>query len=278
VLTFIDFESFFGCCYYVFLASDGNLYSGLCMLTSSVTLLSACSSSPWLSTFSLEAWSSSSTQCQPLLFFHFSSTKQTNKTLFSLFSVIIIANASPKMSNLFPKRRVITIGFSIFMVQLFLLSISTSLAVGLLVDNNDPRADVAFTAAFVLKGIELLVLMILFGVTVKGFFIVAGDTSKFLGGTEQAKLRNEVSKLRKLILSSIVGLFSGAFLVFLIALQENLFVSGVQVIAVLTIILPPALLSITGVAYIALTVRTYLLLSGTSKSTPSSKNLKDQDQ
>ena len=168
MLTFIDFESFFGCCYYVFLASDGNLYSGLCMLTSSVTLLSACSSSPWLSTFSLEAWSSSSTQCQPLLFFHFSSTKQTKST--ALFRAIVIANASPKMSNLFPRQNVITIGFRIFMVQLFLLSISSSLAVGLLVDNNDPRADVAFTAAFVLKGIELLVLMILFWVNWQGVF------------------------------------------------------------------------------------------------------------
>ena len=74
------------------------------------------------------------------------------------------------MSNLFPRQNVITIGFRIFMVQLFLLSISSSLAVGLLVDNNDPRADVAFTAAFVLKGIELLVLMILFWVNWQGFF------------------------------------------------------------------------------------------------------------
>jgi len=109
---------------------------------------------------------------------------------------------------------------------------------------------------------------------------LTSETSQVLGGTAQIKAKNQMMKLRLLTLSSTVGLFPGSFLLLLITFQENLFVSGVEskVIAVLTIILPPALLSITGVAYIALTVRNYLLLSGTSKSTPSSKNLKDQDQ
>ena len=101
-----------------------------------------------------------------------------------------------------------------------------------------------------------------------------------MGGTAQIKAKNQMMKLRLLTLSSTVGLFPGSFLLLLITFQENLFVSGVEskVIAVLTIILPPAFLSVTGLGYIALTVRNYFLSNETLKSTSSGKNMQDQDQ
>jgi len=158
------------------------------------------------------------------------------------------------MLKALPKKETVFIGCVAYALQIFIALFVVGIPSCYFVQNDDPRAEGAFTAGFVIAGLEALIL----GVLIIGSgrnFIVASN-SRFTIANANPKLKNELLKIKATLVVAGFGLMFMFVLLLTIGLYTNIFVelSASKAFCFLTIIPPTVLAGFVGIVFAGLSI------------------------